>query len=70
MVGTRIALRPPYGLTAVIFHFAAEALVSAASGESLSNVHHRPCLSPSDLRELAEQSNAWPFEEAKRSSRG
>ena len=29
------------------------------------DVHHRSSASPSDLRALAEQSNAWPFEQAK-----
>ena len=60
-------LRIP-GMTAspVILHFATEALVSAASGENLFKMSTIDlAFSPSDLRALAEQSNAWPFEQAK-----
>src|SRR5258708_33987001 len=39
------------------------ALVSASRRPPMSTID--PAASPSDLRALAEQSNAWPFEQAK-----
>ena len=49
----------------VILHFAAEALVSAAPEKAYPMSMIDLAFSPSDLRALAEQSNAWPFEQAK-----
>ena len=48
----------------VILHFDAEALVSAAL-ETLLMSTIDLAENPGDLRALAEQSNAWPFEQAK-----
>jgi lysyl-tRNA synthetase class 1 len=44
-------------------HFGAETLVSAPGEFLMSTID--PAANPSDLRALAEQSNAWPFEQAK-----
>src|SRR5246500_5178062 len=44
-------------------HFGAETLVSAPGEFLMSTID--PAVTPNDLRALAEQSNAWPFEQAK-----
>src|SRR5580765_1364006 len=54
---------PTLRISPVILHFAAEALVSAALEKLMSTIDL--VANPSDLRSLAEQSNAWPFEQAK-----
>src|SRR5690242_19253178 len=50
--------------TTVLLHSARKSLFSAARRPFLMSVID-PSMSPSDLRALAEQSNAWPFEQAK-----
>src|SRR5882757_988815 len=52
------------GGSAAILHFDTEALVCAARRPLLMSTIDLP-VSPSDLRAVAEQSNAWPFEQAK-----
>ena len=46
-------------------YFALTRNASFRASETSLDVHDRSSASPSDLRALAEQSNAWPFEQAK-----
>src|SRR3954453_11240277 len=55
-------LCPPYESPPGL-HFGAETLVSAPGEFLMSTID--PAANPNDLRALAEQSNAWPFEQAK-----
>jgi lysyl-tRNA synthetase class 1 len=54
---------PTLRISTCSLHFGAETLVSAPGEPLMSTID--PAASPSDLRTLAEQSNAWPFEQAK-----
>ena len=70
--GTRYCTRASRGQMSLCFHasesvnglhFGAETLVSAPGEALMSTIDL--AASPNDLRALAEQSNAWPFEQAK-----
>src|SRR5712664_3006119 len=61
--GGHASLCPPDSPDAIL-HFDTEALVFAARRPFLMSTIDL-AVSPNDLRALAEQSNAWPFEQAK-----